>query len=140
MENDDLRAALLLGAATGMRTFAGLATLSARGRLTLEPAQLRTALTLAAAGEVVADKLPFTPARTAELPYLGRVAGGFVCGGIVAGPAGALAAALTSAVVTEVAYRKRRFLTKRLHVPDLPLALIEDALAYTAANFAVSAG
>lgn len=139
MANDDLRAAVLLGAATGMRTFSGLATLSARGRLPLEPATLRTALNVAAVGELIGDKLPFTPARTDELPYLGRVVGGFLCGGIVAGPAGGLAGAASSALVTELAYRKRRFLTTRLHIPDLPLALIEDAIAYGAARRALTA-
>ncbi len=139
MAKTDLRAAVLLGAATGMRTFSGLATLSASGRLALEPPRLRTALNVAAAGELIGDKLPFTPARTEELPYLGRVVGGFLCGGIVAGPAGALVAAASSALVTELAYRKRRFLTTRLHVPDLPLAVLEDAIAYGAAHRALAA-
>jgi uncharacterized membrane protein len=135
MEKDDLRAAVLLGAASGLRTFSGAATLAAGGRLPLSPKR-RTGLMLAAAGELIGDKLPFTPARTAALPYLGRIAAGALSGVIVAGPAGGIAAAGASAVATQAGYRSRRYLTKRRGASDLLVALLEDAVALGAARAA----
>jgi uncharacterized membrane protein len=135
MENDDLLAAVLLGTASGLRTFSGAATLAASGRLRLAP-KLRTALMLAAAGELVGDKLPFTPARTAALPYLGRIAAGTISGAKVAGPRGGMLAAATSAAATQAGYRARRYLTTRRGAKDLFVALLEDTIALGTARIA----
>jgi uncharacterized membrane protein len=135
MENNDLMAAGLLGGASGLRTFAGAATLAAGGRLRLSP-KLRTALMVAAAGELVGDKLPFTPARTAALPYLGRIAAGAICGAVVAGPLGGALGAGTGATATQAGYRARRYLTTRRGASDLLVALLEDAVALGAARAA----
>ncbi|HEY6804817.1 MAG TPA: DUF4126 family protein [Pyrinomonadaceae bacterium] len=91
--------------------------------------------TLGALGELVFDKLPSTPSRTQLLGLVGRsvfggLAGGAVAGagtqsivfGIVAGVAGAIVGAFAG-------YEVRKRLVRALKVPDLVIALLEDAVA-----------
>ena len=132
--SNNVRAAALLGAACGLRTFTPPATLAARGRLPISDAQ-RKLLISAAIGELITDKLPFTPARTTPLPYLGRVTAGAVCGGVVAGGTGALAGAGAAATATLVGYQSRRLASKR--ISGTLVALLEDAVAIGVANLAV---
>jgi uncharacterized membrane protein len=86
-----------------------------------------------AAGELLADKLPFTPNRISPGPLALRIASGAACGaavsllarqsakeGALLGGAGALAGAFGGY------YARRSF---RRNYPDLALALVEDALA-----------
>lgn len=90
---------------------------------------------LFALGELVADKLPFIPARTEAGPLGVRIIFGALCGaalcvgspagagilpGAVLGAAGGLAGAFAG-------YHYRHSLAGR--VPDLVLALIEDVVA-----------
>lgn len=92
-------------------------------------------LPLAAAGELVADKLPVTPARTDPAPLLGRIGSGALVGAAVAAvrrqnpivPAliGAASAAASSFAMMEL----RRRLGERLDLPDPAVAVVEDALA-----------
>src|SRR5208283_4510090 len=91
-----------------------------------------TALAIA---ELVADKLPSTPSRTAPLGLIARTVLGGLCGaclavagaqsillGAVLGVAGGLAGAFAG-------YRARTGLVKTLRVPDLVIALLEDVVA-----------
>jgi uncharacterized membrane protein len=133
MENEELVAAALLGAAAGLRTFTPVATLAARGRLTAD-ANLRTATIIAAAVELVTDKLPWTPARTAPLPSLGRIGSGAFCGWTVAGRYGALAGAAAAAASTQIGFQARRAAAER--TSKLRAALLEDAVAIGVANLA----
>jgi uncharacterized membrane protein len=133
MENDELLAAVLLGAAGGLRTFTPVATLAARGRLSVD-ANLRTAIIIAAAGELITDKLPWTPARTAPLPAAGRIGSGAFCGWTVAGKRGALAGAAAAAASTQIGFRVRRAAAKR--TSKLRAALLEDGVAIGVANLA----
>jgi len=103
-----------------------------------------TALALAAAGELVADKLPMTPHRTDAAPFAGRVASGALVGAAVAGRRGtslvgaALAGAVGAAVSTVAMHRVRAVASDQIGA--LPAALAEDALALalgTAASRAV---
>lgn len=86
-----------------------------------------------AAGELLADKLPFTPNRISPGPLALRIASGAACGagvgflarastreGALLGGVGALAGAFGGY------YARRSF--RRDH-PDLAVALVEDALA-----------
>jgi uncharacterized membrane protein/uncharacterized protein (UPF0548 family) len=142
-------ASVLLGATTGVRSFAGLATVTtARGhagaaagesrleRWLAEPA-VGGAVELAAAGEMVADKLPGIPPRTEPLPLLGRVAFGALVGALVGRrrQRGALVPALVggaaAAAAAVGATRLRQALARR-GVPDLPVGLAEDALVLLA--------
>ena len=92
-------------------------------------------LTALAAMELVADKLPFTPSRLTLLPLIGRILTGGLCGaafaaashqsivlGAFAGGAGGVAGALAG-------YHARHALVTKLEVPDLAVALVEDAIA-----------
>ena len=92
------------------------------------------ALRLMALGELVGDKLPKTPNRTAPLPLAGRAASGGLCGAAVFAAAGkpaawgaavGLAAAVASTFLT---YTLRRSLVQATKIPDPAVAAAEDAL------------
>ena len=91
--------------------------------------------TLLAIVELVADKLPSTPARTAPLGLTARIALGGACGVAIATSAGistlfAAAVASIGAVVGAFAgYRIRRVIVSQTGLPDLAVALAEDAIA-----------
>ncbi len=137
MTNPDrkLIAAALLGQAAGSRTFTPEAVLVARGRLAVSP-QIRQAILVAAAGELVGDKLPFVPARTKPLPFLGRIASGAFCGWLVGGNPGAVAGAAASTVATVAFYQARKAASAKL--PALVAGLLEDALTIGVASLAAT--
>jgi len=102
-------------------------------------------LALLAVGELVADKLPFTPARTRALSVAFRVLSGAAVGaaiftaqrkhpapGILLGTVGALAA-------TYGMYEARRQIDARLHAPDPLVGAVEDLIAVGSA-FGATAG
>jgi uncharacterized membrane protein len=88
---------------------------------------------LFAIGELIADKLPFIPARTQAGPLAVRVIFGGVCGAAlcISGAASPLMGALLGGVGgvagAFAGYTYRRRLTPM--VPDLVLALLEDLVA-----------
>ncbi|MBV9318519.1 MAG: DUF4126 domain-containing protein [Mycobacterium sp.] len=100
-------------------------------------------LTILAVGELVADKLPKTPSRTMPPSFIFRiVAGGFA--GAVLGTAwgytwGGLGAGVIGAVLgTLGGYEARTRLVAAHEGHDLPVALLEDAVAVLG-GFAVAA-
>jgi len=126
-ETDVLLPLALLAAASGARTFSGVAA--------LEP---RTVVPVLAIGELVVDKLPNTPNRNEGLSLLGRVAAGAVIGAIVARRKKAdpvalvVIGAFTSFASAHATYRFRRALTE--HLPALGAAIVEDATVLAAAT------
>jgi uncharacterized membrane protein len=91
-------------------------------------------LTVLAVGELVTDKLPKTPPRTAPLGFGARIImGGF--SGAVIGAAwhftfSSLGAGVVGAVLgTLGGYHARRALVAARAGQDLPIALLEDAVA-----------
>jgi uncharacterized membrane protein len=91
-------------------------------------------LTVLAVGELVTDKLPKTPPRTAPLGFGARIImGGF--SGAVIGAAwhftfSSLGAGVVGAVLgTLGGYHARRRLVAARGGQDLPIALLEDAVA-----------
>jgi uncharacterized membrane protein len=91
-------------------------------------------LTVLAVGELVNDKLPKTPARTAPPIFAARIImGGFA--GAVIGAAwhytfSSLGAGVIGAVLgTLGGYHARRWLVAAIGGRDLPIALLEDAVA-----------
>jgi uncharacterized membrane protein len=144
---------LLLGIVTGLRSQLGLAVLawsepaSARDTRVLRGMRStpgRVALGLAAAGELVADKLPSTPSRLAPMALGGRLATGAAVGALAAGSVDrrtrAIAAAIGVAGAAAGSYggaTYRKVLPARTHSPDLPWALSEDAIAAGLAATAV---
>ncbi|HXC96926.1 MAG TPA: DUF4126 family protein [Edaphobacter sp.] len=136
----------LLGVVTGMRSMTAMAVLcwfAYRGDLSLDDtwaswaAKLVTAIifTVLALAELVADKLPKTPNRTAPGPLIVRIIMGGLVGSIVAaglngsevegvilGVGGALIGAFGGFLI-------RREIVLRLGSKDWPVALVEDASA-----------
>ena len=93
-----------------------------------------------AIGELIADKLPKTPKRTALGPLLARILTGGLSGASLfaaAGqslPAGALLGGTGGVIGAFVGYEIRRRLVNNLHIKDFFVAICEDllviALAY----------
>lgn len=112
----------------------------------LDSTAARYILLAAMLGELVADKLPFTPARTGIGPFAARiVSGGFSGAAIAVGlgaplAAGALAGALGALAGTLGGYQARTRLVRALGVPDFPVALAEDVVAVGTALLVVAAG
>lgn len=108
----------------------GVAVLARRSR----SEKLRKGLAIAAAGEYIADKLPFIPARVAPAALAGRLLFGAICGAVVAKernepPALAIAAGVAgAAAATFAAYYLRKRITQG-KVPDFAVALAEDGIA-----------
>jgi len=99
---------------------------------------------LLAIGELVADKLPNTPKRTAIVPLLARIVLGGLCGAClcaVAGKsllAGALLGGTGGVIGAFVGYETRKRLVNSLHIKDLVVAICEDFVAIVLAFFLVS--
>jgi uncharacterized membrane protein len=97
-----------------------------------------------AIGELIADKLPRTPKRTAFGPLLARILLGGLSGASLFAAAGGslLAGALlgaTGGVIGAFAgYEIRRRLVNNLHIKDLFVALCEDLVAIALACVLVS--
>ena len=91
--------------------------------------------TLGALGELVADQLPMTPARTKPGPLAARIVMGGLCGAcivVAAGGAawlGAVAGGIGGFVGAFAGYRARMGLVQSLHVPDAAIAIPEDLIA-----------
>jgi uncharacterized membrane protein len=92
-------------------------------------------LTVLAVGELIADKLPFTPNRTAPGPPIGRILTGALCGAALGvGGGGSLGAGVALGAAGAVAgafggYQIRRQLVKGTGLPDFVVALGEDLVA-----------
>ncbi len=109
--------------------------------------------TLAALGELVTDKLPSTPARTAPPSLIIRMLSGGICGAVI-GIAGStiIAAGMGPNIIVAViagvvgaligtfgGYQVRHMLTHgSVHAPDLPVALVEDLIAIGLGLFVVT--
>jgi uncharacterized membrane protein len=77
-------------------------------------------------GELVLDKLPFTPSRTRPGPFGGRIVSGALSGAaLMAGFGG---------------YRARTGLVRTFGVPDYVVALLEDVVAVGGALLIVAGG
>lgn len=102
-----------------------------------------TIFTVFAVGELVADKLPMTPSRTAAASFIARILLGAFAGAVI-GTAwgytwGGLGAGITGAVLgTLGGYAARTRLVGAAGRHDLPVALVEDAVAVLG-GFAVAA-
>ena len=99
---------------------------------------------LLAIGELVADKLPIIPKRTAPAPLFARIITGGLCGACLCAAAGKslVAGALlggTGGVIGAFAgYEVRRRLVNNLHIHDFVVAVCEDLLAVGLGFFLVS--
>jgi uncharacterized membrane protein len=146
--------AFLIGVVAGLRAMTAPAVVSWAARLGwlhLEDTGLAF-LGLAAApyifsalaiGELITDQLPKTPSRKAPIGFGARIVSGALCGaalgasnqvligGMLAGVAGAVAGTLGG-------YEFRVRLVRAIGGNDLPVALLEDAIAIGGAFLAVT--
>jgi len=137
--------ALALGAISGLRSASGPAFVgraASRGDGDLDGTllaffgspRLSKVLTLSQLGEVIGDKLPTTPSRTAWPPLLGRAGSGglvgaaaFVSEGRWAAPGAILGS--TAAVAAAFAGENLRTLAVKISgLPDPAVAVAEDAV------------
>lgn len=138
--------ASLLGVLSGMRSLAAPAfathyaaqhratQLTAAPFPSIGPERFARFLKTMAAGEMVADKLPFIPARIAFAPLSARMVSGALCGALICRmkrkptAAGAIlggASALGSAFAS---YHLRQFTTQNAKLPNALVGLLEDTI------------
>jgi uncharacterized membrane protein len=144
----------LLGLVTGLRTFTPMAVLcwfAWLGLLSVEDTwaawtgRLTVAIvfTVLAVVELIGDKLPRTPNRTAPGPLLARLAFGGLVGSISAtainGPGleGVLLGVVGALLGAFAGFMIRRDLVEKIGCKDLPVALAEDLFAILGAMLAL---
>jgi uncharacterized membrane protein len=144
--------AFLIGVVAGLRAMTAPALVSWAARLAwlkLEGTPLAFfgaaatpwIFTVAALAEIVNDKLPKTGSRKAPPAFLARIVMGALSGAAIGASRGALAAGLVAGAVGAVAgtlggYEFRARLA-RAAGRDLPIALLEDAIAILLAFWVV---
>jgi uncharacterized membrane protein len=129
---------LLFGAATGLRATVPLAVLAARGA----PRPAAAVLAVAAATEVVFDKLPSTPSRLLPPGLIARVTAASIGGALLGRRSGhPLASALVGAMAAlggaVAGYTLRQRAQLDTGTPDLPWAVAEDGVCLLLAREAV---
>jgi len=146
---------LLLGSLTGLRSLTAPAVVCWAANLGwLDFAGTKLAfldrpvtlivLTVLAAIELIADKLPKTPARTAPPGLIARIVLGCLCGVALATSAGrnllvpSIVAVVGALIGTFVGYKTRHTLVLRAHAPDFAVALTEDVIAVAGSLLIVS--
>jgi uncharacterized membrane protein len=154
-EQAGLRRATLAGVVAGLRSQAQLAMLARSiddgetappsgplGRLFGSP-QARRAIQVAAVGETIVDKLPFTPSRLKPGPFLGRLGFGALSAAALAQtqqtpvvPA-AIRGVGGAAIGSVGGYLFRTVIGKATGLPNLVVALAEDAIAIGLARSAI---
>src|SRR5689334_17129 len=141
--------AFLIGVVAGLRSMTAPAAVSWAARLgwlRLENTPLAFLgfaatpyiLSLFAIAELINDKLPKTPSRKTPVPFTARIVTGAFSGAALGAPRGALAGGLLAGALGAVAgtlagYEFRRRLVKATGGKDLPIAVLEDAIAICAA-------
>ena len=94
-------------------------------------------LTIAAIGELVADKLPSTPSRKAPPSFAFRIVSGAVCGAAIGISHGALLIGVlggaVGAIIGTLGGAAARSALAKMFGKDLPAALLEDATAIVGA-------
>jgi uncharacterized membrane protein len=146
--------AFLIGATAGLRALTPAAAVSWAARLGwlhlentwlafLGYAATPYILTVLALVELVTDKLPTTPSRKAPMGLGARIFTGALCGAAFGAAVGSLLGGLVAGVAGAIAgtfggYEFRARLVRASGGKDLPIALLEDAIAICLAIFLVS--
>ncbi|MEP6713938.1 MAG: DUF4126 family protein [Terriglobia bacterium] len=121
-----------IGAVSGLRSFSG-------------PAFVKdsTVLKVLAAGELIADKLPFIPNRTETPSLVFRAASGAFCGYTICGKRASSATRWFAAMVGATAAVASAYggfeYRRRVKLPPLLAALLEDAVAVGTGRAVISA-
>jgi uncharacterized membrane protein len=144
----------ILGIVNGLRTFVPITVIAWCARTGLIDLSGQWAgffgswvavilLTILALAELVADKLPKTPSRTRAVGLVARFLFGGLSGAVLSTMAGqtpilgAVLGAVGGIAGAYLGYFARVGLVRALKGPDLPVALLEDAVAILAALFIV---
>ena len=151
---DVLLLAFLIGVIAGLRSLTAPAAVAwagyGRGILTHTSFRFMGTLaatiifTVLAAAELITDKLPSTPSRLKTPGIIARIFTGALSGACLAAAGEeSIALGISLGVVGGVVgafagYYARGGLVRALKVPDLPIALLEDAIAIGGAIFIVS--
>lgn len=142
--------AFLIGVVAGLRSMTAPAAVSWAARLGwlhLENTRLAFLgfaatpyiISVLAILELVADKLPNTPSRKAAVGFGARIVSGAICGAALGGWVGGMLAGILGAIVgTLGGYEFRARLVRAIGGKDLPIALLEDAIAIGGAFLIVS--
>jgi uncharacterized membrane protein len=146
--------AFLIGVVAGLRSMTAPAAVSWAARLGwlhlentwlafLGFAATPYVVSVLAIGELINDKLPKTPSRKAPAPFIGRIVIGALCGTALGASGqlligGLLAGALGAVAGTLGGYEFRTRLVRAIGGNDLPIALLEDAIAIGGAVLIVS--
>lgn len=148
--------AILIGAVSGLRSLTAPALVAwgaHLGWLDLAGTRLSfmgsiaavAVLSVLAVVELVTDKLPSTPSRTAPMGMVARIILGGFSGGVLAFAGshrgfwlGAVMGIIGALIGTYAGYQVRTRSVKALHMPDFVIALIEDAIAIGGAFWIVS--
>jgi uncharacterized membrane protein len=100
---------------------------------------------LLAMGELIADKLPKTPKRTAPAPVVARILIGGLCGACLCEMlnqppfvTGAVLGAIGAVIGTFGGYEIRRRVVTSLNIKNIFVAIAEDLIAIGLACFIVS--
>lgn len=147
--------ALLLGITAGLRAATPLAAVSIGAYLGwinlsgtwagfLGTVVAAVILGLIAIAELVTDQLPTTPSRKAPQQFGARVVSGALCGLLVGLPSGSwigglIAGAIGAVIGTLGGFEARKRLVAATGGRDLPIALLEDAVAIVLAFLVVHA-
>ncbi len=146
--------AFLIGVVAGLRSISAPAAVSWAARLGwlhlentwlafLGFAATPYVLSVLAIGELINDKLPKTPSRKMTVPFIARIVTGALCGAALGASDQVLIGGLLAGVLGAVAgtlggYEFRSRLVSATGGKDLPIALLEDAIAIGGALLIVS--
>ncbi len=146
--------AFLIGVIAGLRALTAPAAVSWAARLGwlhlentwlafLGYAATPYILSVLAVGELINDKLPKTPSRKAPPGFIARIVTGALCGAALAAADGSLIGGLLAGVLGAITgtlggYEFRARLVRAIGGKDLPIALLEDAIAIGGAFLIVS--
>ncbi len=146
--------AFLIGVVAGLRSLTAPAVVSWAARLGwlhlentwlafLGSAITPYILSALAIGELINDKLPKTPSRKTPVPFGARIVTGALSGAALGAASQALIGGLVAGAVGAVAgtlggYEFRSRLVRATGGKDLPIALLEDAIAIGGAFWIVS--
>lgn len=137
--------AFLIGIMAGLRSMTAPAAVSWAARLGwLHVENTRLAFlgfsatpyifSVLAIGELIADKLPGTPSRKAPIGFGARLVSGALCGAAIGATNGSWMGGLLAGVLGAIAgtlggYEFRSRFVRAIGGKDLPIALLEDAIA-----------